>query len=495
MNKIEKTPFEHNRWSPENITSETKKFLLAISNPEQSELSLYLDDIEGTVPEGLEGTLVRNGPALFQRAEQTVRHLFDGDGMVTKWHFEQGRIHFSNKYVYTDAYKKESKVGKFLFPSLSGHTPGGPRAWPIKIMPKNTANTNAILWENEIYALWEGGAPHILNLDDLETLRVPNFRGGARFSAHPKIEIEKTGQKMLINFGINPTLFGTWISVFEARGSAPFKRTRHIRVPGFVYVHDMVVTENYYIFYVYNLNVALSKILLWRRTVLQSLSADHSRQPYALFLDRKGADDQRIPLPGYFVMHHANAFADGNRIIVDSFIQDGFSMELMNFETGDYDMDKMASACLHRLSFDLSAKSFEIIYTEKQSSDFPALHPNWLGRSYRYLYATTSEITDHYYSMAGLFSLDWHTGLRDVWYPGSFRFVTEPVFAPDMSVGALGSEISGWLLSALIDVNIKRVSLLIFDPKRISQGPVAQIHLPKFVLPGLLHGSFTLHEP
>ncbi len=39
----------------------------------------------GTIPPELEGTLLRNGPALFDVGGAPVNQPFDGDGMVRSW--------------------------------------------------------------------------------------------------------------------------------------------------------------------------------------------------------------------------------------------------------------------------------------------------------------------------------------------------------------------------------------------------------------------------
>src|SRR5688500_18830688 len=48
--------------------------------------------LEGRWPEGLRGTLYRNGPAWFDRAGFRYQHWFDGDGMVQAWKISQGSV-------------------------------------------------------------------------------------------------------------------------------------------------------------------------------------------------------------------------------------------------------------------------------------------------------------------------------------------------------------------------------------------------------------------
>ena len=42
----------------------------------------YAPRITGNLPKALNGTLLRNGPGLFERAGRRKRHLLDGDGLI-----------------------------------------------------------------------------------------------------------------------------------------------------------------------------------------------------------------------------------------------------------------------------------------------------------------------------------------------------------------------------------------------------------------------------
>ncbi len=42
--------------------------------------------VEGTIPKELRGTLLRNGPGLFEIGNKRIAQPFDGDGMVSILH-------------------------------------------------------------------------------------------------------------------------------------------------------------------------------------------------------------------------------------------------------------------------------------------------------------------------------------------------------------------------------------------------------------------------
>ena len=48
--------------------------------------------VEGTLPSALEGTLYRNGPAIFELFGRRYLHPFEGDGAITAVRFAGGRV-------------------------------------------------------------------------------------------------------------------------------------------------------------------------------------------------------------------------------------------------------------------------------------------------------------------------------------------------------------------------------------------------------------------
>jgi len=64
---------------------------------EFSETQLTL--LSGKIPEGLRGSLYRNGPGRLERGKQKVGHWFDGDGAVLAVHFHDKGASATYRYV------------------------------------------------------------------------------------------------------------------------------------------------------------------------------------------------------------------------------------------------------------------------------------------------------------------------------------------------------------------------------------------------------------
>ena len=58
--------------------------------------------IEGTLPPELHGTLLRNGPGIFEVGGKRLPQPFDGDGLVAALSFVDGRVFFANRFVRTE---------------------------------------------------------------------------------------------------------------------------------------------------------------------------------------------------------------------------------------------------------------------------------------------------------------------------------------------------------------------------------------------------------
>src|SRR5687768_9941833 len=60
-------------------------------------------EVEGTIPDWLSGTLVRNGPARFCLEDKTLNHWFDGLAMLHKFDIVGGHVSYANKFLDTPA--------------------------------------------------------------------------------------------------------------------------------------------------------------------------------------------------------------------------------------------------------------------------------------------------------------------------------------------------------------------------------------------------------
>uniref|UniRef100_UPI00286A55C8 carotenoid oxygenase family protein n=1 Tax=Chamaesiphon sp. OTE_20_metabat_361 TaxID=2964689 RepID=UPI00286A55C8 len=95
---------------------------LAAPAPEFPQTQLQI--VSGAIPDGLCGTLYRNGPGRLKRGGKRVGHWFDGDGAILAVRFADGAASGVYRYVQTKKYQEESQVDRWLYGNY-GMLPSG----------------------------------------------------------------------------------------------------------------------------------------------------------------------------------------------------------------------------------------------------------------------------------------------------------------------------------------------------------------------------------
>ncbi len=287
------------------------------------EFDYWIDDIEGEIPPELQGTLFRNGPGLLDINGQRIHHPFDGDGMISRISFVNGRAHYRNRFVRTEGYVEEQKAGKILYRGVFGtQKPGGWLANLFDFKIKNIANTNVIYWGSKLLALWEAAEPHRLDPYTLETLEREYFNGvlstGEAFSAHPRLDPscnQDNGAPCLVNFSIQPGL-STKITIFELNPAGQIIRKHAHSVPGFCFIHDFVITPNYCIFFQNPVTFNPIPMALGIRAAGECIKFNPNQPTRIIIIPRNPntgkADVKILETQSGFVFHHINAFEATN---------------------------------------------------------------------------------------------------------------------------------------------------------------------------------------
>lgn len=78
---------------------------------QDSEIEVDAMPVEGSVPDWIEGSLVRVTPAQFEVGDRSFRHWFDGLAMLHNFNFENGQVSYNNRYLQTPAYKDNNESG------------------------------------------------------------------------------------------------------------------------------------------------------------------------------------------------------------------------------------------------------------------------------------------------------------------------------------------------------------------------------------------------
>ncbi|MEM7726277.1 MAG: carotenoid oxygenase family protein [Cyanobacteria bacterium P01_A01_bin.45] len=466
----------------------------------KEEFDYWIDDIEGEIPSDLHGTLFRNGPGLLDIGGQSIQHPFDGDGMISRITFANGKAHFRNRYVHTEGYIKEKEAGKILYRGVFGtQKPGGWIANFLDFKNKEIANTNVIYWGDKLLALWEASEPYRLNPETLETLGKEYFNGalseGDSFSAHPRFDPSSSwnsqtndGEPCLVNFSIKPGL-STTINLYELdiKGNIVSKRAHN--VPGFAFIHDFVITPNYYIFFQNPVTFNPFPFALGIRGAGECVKFQPGKSTRILIIPRnsEAGEIEALETNSGFVFHHANAFEKDDEIIVDSICYEDLPEVKAESDFRQVNFENLKPGQLWRFKINLAKNSIEKKLIESRCCEFPSINPQNVGREYRYIYIGAAHDLQGNAPLQAFLKLDLETGERQLWSAAPRGFAGEPIFVTRPNAA---SEDDGWILALTYDAGNDRSDVVILNAKDLTKGPIAKLHL-KHHVPYGLHGNFV----
>jgi all-trans-8'-apo-beta-carotenal 15,15'-oxygenase len=469
------------------------------------EFDYWIEDIEGKIPIDLHGTLFRNGPGLLDVNGQRLHHPFDGDGMICAIAFAEGRAHFRNRFVRTAGFLAEQTAGKILYRGVFGtQKPGGWLANAFDLRLKNIANTNILYWGDKLLALWEAAEPHRLDPATLDTIGLDDLDGllapGAPFGAHPRIDPaceQDGGEPCLVNFALKTGLSST-LTIYEFNPAGQLVRSHAHSVPGFAFIHDFAITPNYAIFFQNPVNFNPLPFLLGMRGAGECITFRPDQPTRIVLIPRQTtAGGHKTDLPvqllethAGFVFHHANAFEQGDEVVIDSICYASLPAVEAESDYHQTDFDRLDPGQLWRFRVNRHTGSVDRELLESRCCEFPWMNPTKVGRAHRYLFMGAAAAPAGNAPLQAILKLDLESGERQIWSAAPHGYVSEPVFVPRSQSESAPGEDEGWLLTVVFDASHDRSDVVILDAQDLNRGPIARLHLQHHIPYGL-HGSFT----
>lgn len=463
----------------------------------KQEYDYPIDAVEGEIPSDLEGTLYRNVPAMLDVNGQPLHHPFDADGMICGITFADGQAHFRNRYVRTQGYREEQQAGQILYRGVFGtEKPGGWWANAFDFRLKNIANTQVIYWGGKLMALWEASHPHSLDPHTLETLGIETLDGvlqeGTPFAAHPMIDPGGEGcEPRLVTFGLKSGLSST-ITIYELDASARVVKQHAHSIPGFTFIHDFAITPNYCLFFQNPLSFNPIPFALGLRGPAECLKFHGNRPTKVWIIPRDQSQEMKVlEVQSGFIFHHANAFEQGDEIIVDSVCYQDFPAIDHKLSYRQVEFEKVPPGQLWRFHLNLNTKATRRRSIDQRACDFPFIAPARLAQPHRWVFLGAAHQPAGNAPLQGILKIDPETGEQQLWSAAPKGFVGEPVFVPRPGATA---EDQGWVLTLVYDAAHDRTDVVILDGTDLHQGPVARLHL-KHPIPYGLHGCFAAIAP
>lgn len=442
--------------------------------PVRSEITADELKVIGELPPDLSGMFVRNGPNP-QFPPMGRYHWFDGDGMLHGVRIHQGKASYRNRYVRTQGFQLEREASGAIWTGLleppQTDNPHGPM--------KNTANIALVWHDSRLLALWEGGAPHAVQVPELETKGKYTYNGKltSAFTAHPKVD-PVTGEMMFYGYSLFEPPYLKY-SLVSASGDLLW--TVPIELPVGVMMHDFAVTQNYTIFM--DLPLTFRKERAKRGEPAFMFEKD---KPSRFGILPRHGDNSSIrwfETPACFVFHTLNAYEEGDEVVLIA-----CRMSSTDVLGGGYAQDNPDGNIprLHRWRFNIRTGKVKEERLDETPSEFPRVNEEWLGRKTRYGY--TAKMADSEVPLfEGLIKHDFHSGTSATHAFGAGRYGGEAVFVPRPDGTA---EDDGWLLTFVRDEREQISELVVVDAQHLSAEPVARVLMPQRVPYGF-HGTWV----
>ncbi len=459
----------------------------ALATPALEFPQTQLQILAGAIPAGLSGTLYRNGPGRLERGGKRVGHWFDGDGAILAVRFADEAASGVYRYVQTKKYQEESQVDRWLYGNY-GMLPSG-NLWERRGRSLgNAANTSVLALPDRLLALWEGGAPHALDLDTLATLGTDNLGSDLTpfvYSAHPKVD-PISGH--IYNFGIS---LGSQckLNLYKSDRSGKVIQTSQTKLPRLTMVHDFLMVDKYLVFCINPIEIQPLPVLFQLASYSESIRSKPELGTQIMVFDRENLSlVSNFTTDPWYQWHFGNGFVDRNGYIICDLVRypDFDSNEFFR-EVASGVTQTESVGTLWQLVIDPTAS--KLISSEQlsdRSCEFPLVASSQVGQAWRYTYLATHKsgavLNRELVGTIGRFDRENNTlttaELDRHLYP------TEPIHVVDRFDAS-----RGWIITVIYDGEHHQSEVWIYNCDRLDESPVCRLGLPS-VVPMGFHGTW-----
>ncbi|EHJ61441.1 carotenoid oxygenase family protein [Novosphingobium pentaromativorans] len=457
--------------------------------PQAFEADVIDCQVEGTIPDGLNGAFVRVGGDWAYPPKHADDSPFNQDGYISRFRFRNGRVDYTGRWIETERYRNNRAAGRQLYGYYRNPYDCEPEVANIDEPWRNTlANTNVEVNAGRLFALKEDAPPTEIDPVTLKSKGLFTFGGdygSQTFTAHPKVD-PATGE--LITFGYEATGLASddLVLTIIDRDGAITRETR-LKVPYVSMIHDFAITEGHVIFPVFGYVTDLERLkagkIHW--------TWDREAPTWFGILPRDGeANDLRwFKGPNRAIVHTFNAYTRGDTVVLDAPIFDNNPFPFFPSADGS-EWDALKSrALIRRMIFDLNSKDDgyreEILFPDLPVIDLGRVDDRFMGRETRYAYTSFNDPAQpidrdrlgtgarRVINSYGVF--DMHDRTMRSFYAGPTHALQEVTFVPR---AADADEGDGWLIGTASNYAEMRTELIVADARRPDEGAIGRVVLP-----------------
>jgi carotenoid cleavage dioxygenase-like enzyme len=462
------------------------------SAPVRMEGDVYDLEVEGRIPEGLNGCYYRNSADPQYPPLHGTDIFLNGDGMVHMVRIENGHADLKTRYVQTEKLALERKARRALFGKYRNPFTDDPS---VQGKDNGTSNTSILWHHGKLFALKESQLPMELDPHTLQTRGLWDFAGklGSKtFTAHPKVD-PITGE--CIAFGYNTEgVASKTIQIFTISPTGDLVRSEQFDAPYCSMIHDVLVSRNHIVFTI------CPMVCDWDRVKAGEpyWHWDNTKRSHVAVIPRKEgvAGIRWFDVPKVAMQTHTfNAWEEGSQLFLDHFITG--SGWLSQFPDLHDPNAKEKPPFGERWTIDLASDSGEISVKRliDHIGEMPVVDPRFLmSRIRHYYFGTFNPTLGPMLPLASkgppftcLGHYDEEKDTLKFFYAGPNAAPEEPCFVPKSPDAPEGD---GWLLTLVGRRAENRTDLVILDSLHLDKGPVAIIKFPCRVHEGF-HGVWV----
>src|SRR5829696_958298 len=462
-------------------TTSTKPDLTAGFDTLDREVRVDSLPVEGRIPDWLEGTLVRTGPAKWEVGQQTMRHWFDGFAMLHRFGIADGQVSYANRFLQTKAYRAAEEKGEIVYSEFATDPCRSLFARVFSMFsPKLTdnANVNLVKLGERYITMTETPIPVEFDGETLETAGVAYKPPGMLTTAHPHLDRASGG---MLNYAakVGPRNRYRFFNV-PADGGKPTV-TGELPVKEPAYMYSFGLTERWLVLGEFPLVVNPISIPLSGRPYTENYRWKPELGTRFTLVDRNtGEATGPFETDPFFCFHHVNAYEENGSVVVDActyenaqIVEDLYLDRLREGKPAD-------RAEMRRFRIDLASRK---VTSEQLAEGLELPRINYgrhNERPYRYVWG----IDQASGWLDRIVKVDTREGETHEWRedgcsPG------EPVF---VAASDSGDEDAGVLLSVVFDARSGNSFMLVLDSADLSE--LARAEAPHHVPYGF-HGQFV----
>lgn len=460
--------------------------------------------VSGRLPAGLQGGLYHIGPVAGSVFGEPLNNAFsDADGMISAIRFDGGRVSFQARPIETRFSRAESRAQQRLYSTFSTRAPGhsARRAWlclsdtvatlnpwapyHAKTTLKDPANHVLCPLGGALIALGGAGYPYRVDRETLECRPAsfdPPLPKQALFWLGESHLDPTSGKRFFLELYPYQSLLRLWeVDGVSARSvlSTP--------TAGVPMMHDFGLTANKLVLPIGPMQLSKTRALryvLGRSSFMDAFEWRPEQPLQVIVVDRQSGDRRVHTLPSAFPVHVANAFDDGQDVVIDLNVHSN-DAAMRGYTAGPLSSAQepgFRSRLLRlRLRADGTSSATEFCESPLEA---PIVRSSYEGRAHRYIYAF--EPVRGIVAGRRICKIDTHSSRVDYIDLGQGHIASEPVFVANPAGSA---EDDGWILTQVYDRSRDETAVSIVEASAFCQEE-ARVHTG-VRLPYLLHGTFV----